>query len=81
MAEKKAAAKTTKVATPAKKSAAKPVKSEKNLQEQLVEKRTDLMQARQSLAAGELVNPQVISVTRKEIAQILTQINAEKENK
>ena len=79
MAEKKPAEKTTKVVKPAKKAAA-PAKSEKNLQEQLVEKRTDLQQARQSLAAGELVNPQVISITRKEIAQILTKINAEKEN-
>jgi len=77
MADKK----TTATTKPAAKSAKKPaVKSEKNLQEQLTDKRADLFAARQSLAAGELVNPRVITQYRKEIAQILTKINAEKEN-
>jgi ribosomal protein L29 len=79
MADKKTAEKATKpAAKPAKKPAAK---TEKNLQEQLAAKRADLFGARQSLAAGELVNPRVITHYRKEIAQILTKINAEKENK
>jgi ribosomal protein L29 len=69
--------KTTTVKKPSKKA---PAKSEKTLQEQLAEKRDDLMQARQSLAAGELVNPRVIGEYRKAIAQILTKLNAEKEN-
>ena len=49
--------------------------------EQLAAKRTDLLEARKSLAAGELVNPQVISAYRKDIARLLTKINAQEGGK
>lgn len=69
MAEKKA------TKAPAKKAVA-----EKSLDEQLRDARNNLLEARKSLAAGELVNPRVINEYRKEIARILTKVNAEKEN-
>lgn len=50
-------------------------------QQQLATKRADLAEARKSLAAGELVNPRVIKQYKKDIARILTTINAEKESK
>lgn len=50
------------------------------LQKQLVEKRSDLIEAKRSHAAGELVNPKALRSLRKEIARLLTQIN-EKESK
>lgn len=56
-------------------------KVEKTLHEQLIDKRADLHEAKKSLAAGELVNPRVISAYRKDIARLLTTINAEKESK
>ncbi|MES2875846.1 MAG: 50S ribosomal protein L29 [Patescibacteria group bacterium] len=65
-------AKTTKKAAP---------KAELTLAEQLVAKRTDLLEARKSHAAGEMVNPRVIGSLRKDIARLLTTINAEKEAK
>ena len=49
-----------------------------SLEEQLQTKKADLLELRKTLAAGELVNPQVISRTRKEIARLLTKINASK---
>ena len=49
--------------------------TEKQLHEQLAEKRMDLVNARRSLAAGELPNPRVVASTKHEIAQILTVIN------
>lgn len=55
--------------------------TKKSLQEQLAEKRVDLHEAKKSLAAGELVNPRVISALRKDIARLLTNINAQKEAK
>jgi len=64
--------KTTKEAVPAK---------ELSLSEQLASKRSDLLEAKKSLAAGELVNPRVIKSYRKDIARLLTTINAEKESK
>jgi ribosomal protein L29 len=64
--------KTTAKATP---------KVEKTTQEQLIEKRTDLLEARKSLAAGELVNPRVIGSLRKDIARLLTMLNASREAK
>lgn len=54
---------------------------ELTLAEQLVAKRTDLLDARKSLAAGELVNPQVIAAYRKDIARLLTKINAQEGGK
>jgi len=74
-----AAEKTTKKATPAKKTVKKAeTVSEKSLQDQLADKRTDLLEARKSLRGGELVNPRVIPSYRKDIARLLTAINAEK---
>lgn len=55
--------------------------TEKSLVEQLAAKRVDLHEAKKSLAAGELVNPRVISALRKDIARLLTNINAQKEAK
>ena len=56
------------------------VKSLEELKAELQSKRNDLLEARKSHAAGELVNPKVLSVYRKDIARLLTQINA-KESK
>ena len=50
-------------------------KSEKQLHELLAEKRAELMAAHRSLAAGELPNPRVVPMTKREIARILTVIN------
>jgi len=49
--------------------------------QQLEAKRADLRDARKSLASGELVNPRVIGSIRKDIARLLTTINAQKEAK
>lgn len=46
----------------------------KQLLDELKSAQTDLANARRSLAAGELVNPNVISKYRKEIARIQTVI-------
>lgn len=46
------------------------------LQAKLAEKQTDLLDAKRSNAAGELVNPRVITHTRKEIARLQTAIRA-----
>lgn len=67
-----AEAKTTKKAAP---------KKELSLVDQLAAKRGDLLDAKKSHAAGELVNPRVIKGYRKDIARLLTQINAQKEAK
>ncbi len=56
------------------------IKSIEELNIELQAKRADLLEARRSHAAGELVNPKVLGVYRKEIARLLTQIN-EKESK
>ena len=56
------------------------VKSLEELKAELQSKRNDLLEARKSHAAGELVNPKVLGVYRKDIARLLTQINA-KESK
>jgi ribosomal protein L29 len=58
-----------------------PKKSEKTLQEQLLDARKDLLDAQKSHRSGELVNPRVLGSYRKKIAQIMTTINAEKEAK
>ncbi|MBP9667862.1 50S ribosomal protein L29 [Candidatus Saccharibacteria bacterium] len=60
-------------AVAAKKSAPK---AEKTLHEQLAEKRADLLIYRKSLAANELVNPRAITTIKKDIARILTKLNA-----
>lgn len=57
------------------------VKTIDNLKKELAEKRNDLLQAKRSHAAGELVNPKALRSLRKEIARLLTQINNTKESK
>jgi ribosomal protein L29 len=56
------------------------VKTVDDLKKELAEKRSDLLQAKRSHAAGELVNPKALRSLRKDIARLLTQIN-EKESK
>lgn len=69
---------TTKKATPVK--ATKTVKAEVSVQEQLVAKQAELHGYRKSHVAGELVNPRAITVARKEVARLMTQLNAKKES-
>ena len=52
-------------------------KVEKSLVELLADARKDLLEAKKSLKAGELVNPRAVTAARKEVAKILTKINAE----
>ena len=68
-----AADKTTKKAV----KPAKEVKSLADLQKDLEAKQQDILAARQGHRAGELVNPRVITQTRKEIARLKTAIRAE----
>ncbi len=44
------------------------------LKKQLDQKRNDLLEAKRSHAAGELVNPKALRSYRKDIARLLTQI-------
>lgn len=53
------------------------VKSLADLQQDLATKQNDILEARRGHRAGELVNPRVITVTRKEIARLKTAIRAE----
>lgn len=55
------------------------VKTVDDLKQDVAAKRKDLLEARRSLAAGELVNPRVISTYRKEIARMLTEINSKEQ--
>ena len=70
-----------------KKTAAKAteVKTLEQLRAELETKQADQIAAKRSHAAGELVNPRVLTVTRKEIARLHTAIRAaelsEKESK
>ena len=57
------------------------VKTVEDLQKELVAKQQDLIAAKRSHKAGELVNPKVLATTRKDIARLMTQINALKETK
>ena len=66
--------KTTKAKAPVKK--AEEVKTLAQLQEELVTLRADHQESRRSHRAGELVNPRVLTHTRKEIARISTAIRA-----
>lgn len=68
MAEKKPTTKIAKVATE--------VKTIEQLREELATKLQDQLEAKKSHAAGELVNPRVITSQRKEIARIRTAIRA-----
>ena len=65
--------------------AAEEVKTVEQLQQELVAKQADLLEARRGHAAGELANPRVLTTTKKEIARLHTAIRAaelsEKESK
>lgn len=52
------------------------VKTIEQLRSDLATKITDLQQAKRGNAAGELMNPRVITVTRKEIARLNFAIRA-----
>jgi ribosomal protein L29 len=79
-----AEAKTTKKTTATK--PATEVKTIEQLREELATKQADQIAHKRSHAAGELVNPRVLTVTRKEIARLHGAIRAlelagEKESK
>ena len=57
------------------------VKSMSDLEKELATKQQDLIEAKRSHKAGELVNPRVLGATRKDIARLMTQINVLKETK
>ncbi|HET7630149.1 MAG TPA: 50S ribosomal protein L29 [Candidatus Saccharimonadales bacterium] len=59
----------------AKQATTKPEQTSKQLQEQLAKLKVELLEAKQSLAAGELVNPRVVTKTRKDIARVMTKLN------
>lgn len=71
MADKK----TTQVKAASAKNATE-VKTVEQLREELLTKTADLLQAKRGNAAGELTNPRVITVTRKEIARLHFAIHA-----
>ena len=52
------------------------IKTIDQLRETLATKTADLLQARRGNAAGELTNPRIITVTRKEIARLKFAIHA-----
>lgn len=52
------------------------VKTIEQLVEELSTKQNDLLEARRSHAAGELINPRVLTSTKKEIARLHTAIRA-----
>lgn len=52
------------------------VKSTADLAKELTAKRNDYIDAKRSHRAGELVNPRVITTTRKEIARLMTATRA-----
>lgn len=55
------------------------VKTVDDLKKDVATKRADLLEAKRSLAAGELVNPRVLSTYKKEIARLLTEINSKEQ--
>ncbi|HEU0266229.1 MAG TPA: 50S ribosomal protein L29 [Candidatus Saccharimonadaceae bacterium] len=48
------------------------VKSVADIEKELAAKRADLIEAKRSHRAGELVNPRVITATRRDIARLMT---------
>jgi len=60
-----------------KKTAKKAAVKEVDAATELANKQADLAQARVSHKAGELVNPRVLTSTRREIARLKTQIRQE----
>lgn len=55
---------------------AEEVKTIEQLRADLATKQADLLEAKRGHAAGELANPRVLTVTKKEIARIHTAIRA-----
>ena len=53
------------------------VKSREDMINELTAKQNDLVEARKGHRSGELVNPRVITHTRKDIARLKTAIRAE----
>ena len=51
------------------------VKTVDELRAEVATKRADLLEAKRSLAAGELANPRILGTYRKDIARLLTEIN------
>ena len=51
------------------------VKTVDELKAEVATKRADLLEAKRSLAAGELANPRILGTYRKDIARLLTEIN------
>ena len=49
-------------------------KTSQQLHELLAEKRKELVEQKRSLAAGELPNPRVVSITKRDIARIHTSL-------
>lgn len=64
---------------------AEEVKTIQQLRTELAAKQADLLEARRGHAAGELANPRVLTITKKDIARLHTAIRAyelsEKESK
>jgi ribosomal protein L29 len=61
---------------PTKKTAEPKQQSAADLRVALATKQNDLLDYRRSLAAGELKNTRIIGTTRKEIARLMTALNA-----
>ena len=55
------------------------VKTVDDLKKDLDAKRKDLLEAKRSLASGELVNQRVLGAYRKDIARLLTEINVKEQ--
>ena len=55
------------------------VKTIDDLKGDLDAKRKDLLEAKRSLASGELANPRVLGAYRKDIARLLTEINVKEQ--
>ena len=55
------------------------VKTVDDLKKDLEAKRKDLLEAKRSLASGELANPRVLGAYRKDIARLLTEINVKEQ--
>ncbi len=83
MADAKVKKTAVKKAAPVKKKEAKKVNyAEMKLAElrtTLAARQQDLLDSQRSHRGGELVNPRVLTATRKDIARILTAINAQNE--
>lgn len=57
------------------------VQTPAEIRKELDAKRHDLTESRRSHRSGELVNPRILRTTRKEIARLMTKLNATKEEK